>query len=104
MPSLDRLQAGLGAEGLQVVALSIDKGPTALSAVKAFYASHGLRHLGVYNDPEGDAGFELGVPGVPVTLLLDRQGREIGRLTGAAEWDGAEPLALIRRHLAQAAP
>lgn len=104
MPSLDRLQAQLASEGLHVIALSIDKGPGALPAVRAFYASHGLRHLRIYNDPEGAAGFELGAPGVPVTFLLDRQGREIGRLTGPAEWDGAEALALIRRHLAQPTP
>jgi thiol-disulfide isomerase/thioredoxin len=104
MPSLDRLQALLGAEGLHVLALSIDKGAPALPAVQAFYASHGLRHLRVYNDPEGDAGFDLGVPGVPVTLLLDRQGRELGRVTGAAEWDSEEAVALVRRHLAKPAP
>ena len=104
MPALDRLQTSLAAEGLHVVALSIDKGTAALAAVKAFYASHGIRSLKVYNDPEGAAGFELGVPGVPVTFLLDREGREIGRLVGAAEWDGAEAVALVRRHLARSVP
>lgn len=101
MPSLDRLQGSLGGEGLHVVALSIDKGDAALPAIKAFYASLGLQHLRVYNDSEGAAGFELGAPGVPVTFLLDRQGREVGRLTGPAEWDGAEAVALIRRQLAR---
>ncbi len=104
MPALDRVQALLAAEGLHVVALSIDKGAAAVPAVKAFYASLGIRHLGVYNDPEGEAGYELGVPGVPVTFLLDRDGREIGRLVGPAEWDGAEAVALIRRHLAVPRP
>lgn len=100
MPSLDRLQASLGAEGLHVLALSIDKGAAGLPAVKKFYADLGIRQLRVYNDPEGDAGFELGVAGVPATFLIDREGREIGRLVGAAEWDGAEAVTLIRRHLA----
>ncbi|HEX2543171.1 MAG TPA: TlpA disulfide reductase family protein [Caldimonas sp.] len=104
MPSLDRLQSLLAGEGLQVIALSIDKGAEALPAVRAFYAEHGLRNLQVYNDPEAAAGVELGAPGVPVTFLVDRQGREIGRLTGAAEWDGAEALALIRAHLAPRPP
>jgi len=100
MPSLDRLQGQLAGEGLRVVALSIDKGAAGLPAVKDFYASLGIRNLRVYNDPEGNAGFELGSPGVPVTFLIDREGREIGRLTGPAEWDGPEAIALIRRHLA----
>ena len=38
-----------------------------------------------------------GVPGVPTTLLINRDGREVARKMGAAEWDGAEMVALIRR-------
>jgi thiol-disulfide isomerase/thioredoxin len=103
MPSLERLQAQLADDGLQVVPLSIDPGAGAVAAVRAFYASHGLRHLRIYHDAAGTA-VELGAAGVPVTFLLDRQGREIGRVTGAAAWDGAEALALVRSHLAQRAP
>src|SRR3546814_19628073 len=33
----------------------------------------------------------------PTTLLLDRKGRELGRLVGPAEWDSLEVLAFIRR-------
>jgi thiol-disulfide isomerase/thioredoxin len=47
MPSLDRLQASLGGDGFEVVALSIDQGAGGLAAVKAFYAELGLRHLRV---------------------------------------------------------
>ena len=36
---------------------------------------------------------------MPTTLLLDRQGREIGRLTGAAEWDSPDAKRLIQAHL-----
>ena len=104
MPSLDRLQASLGGDGFEVVALSIDQGAGGLAAVKAFYAELGLRHLRVYHDAAGQSGFELGVAGVPATFLVDREGREIGRLVGPAEWDGAEAVSLIRRHLGGAAP
>lgn len=103
MPSLDRLQAQLADEGLQVVPLSIDQGAGALAAVRGFYASLGLRHLRIYHDAQG-TGVELGAAGIPVTFLLDRQGREIGRVTGAAAWDGAEALALVRAHLARRPP
>ena len=103
MPSLDRLQAQLADDGLEVVPLSIDQGAAALAAVRGFYSSVGLRHLRIYHDAMGTA-IELGAAGVPVTFLLDRQGREIGRLTGAAEWDRAEALALVRSHLARGPP
>ena len=99
MPSLDRLQEQLGGNDFEVVALSIDKGDKGMELVKSFYASLGVSRLRVYHDPEGAAGFDLGVMGVPATLLLDREGREIGRMSGAAEWDSPESVALMRRYI-----
>jgi thiol-disulfide isomerase/thioredoxin len=87
MPSLDRLQAQLGGADFQVVALSMDTGAKGLELVKSFYASEGIRHLAIYQDAEANAIFKLKAVGVPTTLLLDRQGREIGRMSGTAEWD-----------------
>ena len=100
MPALDRLQGQLGGKDFEVVALSIDKGAEGIGLVRSFYASLGLHRLGIYHDPEGVAGFDLGVMGVPATLLLDRQGRELGRMSGVAAWDGPESVALMRRYIA----
>ncbi|MBN8490032.1 MAG: TlpA family protein disulfide reductase [Burkholderiales bacterium] len=106
MPSLDRLQAKLGGSDFEVVALSIDTDAKGLASVKTFYTQVGIRHLRIFQDPTGTAGFKLGTVGVPTTLLIDRQGRELGRLTGTAEWDGGEALALVRGAMAagRAAP
>jgi thiol-disulfide isomerase/thioredoxin len=80
MPTLDALQAELGGPGFEVVALSIDQdGP---DVVQSFYDSIGLEHLRLYNDESGKAGITLGALGVPVTLLLDRNGYELARLSG----------------------
>lgn len=87
MPSLDRLQGQLGGPDFQVVALSVDVGAKGIDLVKAFYASTGIKHLAIYQDAEAAAIFKLKAVGVPTTLLLDRQGREIGRMSGTAEWD-----------------
>lgn len=100
MPSLDRLQAKLGGPDFEVVALSIDKDAKGLAEVKSFYAEVGLRHLRVFQDPTAGAGFVLGTVGVPTTLLIDRQGRELGRLTGTAEWDSDEALKFVRSTIA----
>lgn len=90
MPSLDRLQAQLGGGEFQVVALSVDAGAKALDQVKSFYASIGIKHLAVYLDADAAAIFTLKAVGVPTTLLLDRQGRELGRMSGTAEWDSPQ--------------
>jgi thiol-disulfide isomerase/thioredoxin len=101
MPTLDRLQATLGGPDFQVVALSIDR--QGLSAVQEFYAELGLQTLPIYVDQSGKAQHALSVLGIPTTLLLDREGNEIGRLLGPAEWDSPEMMAFFRDYLKRTA-
>ena len=95
MPALDRLQRKLGGPGFEVLALSIDAGGAA--AVKEFYEEVGIRSLPIYVDRSMRAASTLGAVGVPTTLLIDAEGREIGRRTGPAQWDGPEAVRLISR-------
>ncbi|HVB16787.1 MAG TPA: TlpA disulfide reductase family protein [Stellaceae bacterium] len=97
MPTLDRLQARLGGPGFEVVALSIDR--KGLEAVQPFYQELGLKALRTYVDESGRAAREIDAPGVPTTLLIDREGREIGRVVGPAEWDSPQAEAVIRKYL-----
>jgi len=97
MPALDRLQAELGVSQLMVLPLSIDR--QGLPVVKKFYEGLGLTSLGIYVDQSGNASSALNAVGVPTTLLIDRDGREIGRKIGPAEWDSPEVVALLRDHL-----
>ena len=99
MPSLDRLEARLGGPEFEVVALSIDR--QGLGAVRPFFADLKLKALRIYLDRSGKAAGELGAPGVPTSLLIDRRGRELGRVVGRAEWDGPEVEAVIRGYLAE---
>jgi thiol-disulfide isomerase/thioredoxin len=94
MPSLDRLQAELGDGGLEVIALSLDRGDVA--KVRDFFAELGLSNLAIYRDPTAKAGRELGAPGLPTTVVIDRTGQEVGRLLGPAEWDSPDAIALLR--------
>jgi len=97
MPALDRLQAKLGGPRFEVVALSIDReGPT---AVRRFFSDVGVHALKLYNDPSGEAANRLGTVGIPTTLLVDRNGREIGRRVGPAQWDGAAAIDYIRARI-----
>jgi thiol-disulfide isomerase/thioredoxin len=94
MPSLDRLQAQYGDDGLEVVALSLDRGD--VGKVRDFFAELGIASLAVYQDPQARAGRELGAPGLPTTIVIDRAGQEVGRLLGPAEWDSEEALTVIK--------
>ena len=100
MPTLDRLEAMLDDENFTVVALSLDQeGPV---VVKDFYDELGLEHLGIYVDDRIRAPGSLGIIGIPATLLIDSDGREIGRKLGPAEWDSPEVVAEIRTHVSGA--
>jgi len=93
MPSLDRLQKQLGSDKFEVVALSVDR--KGLDASRKFLDETKVERLGLYVDASARAISELRVVGLPATLLLDAQGREIGRLLGPAEWDSEDAKRLI---------
>jgi thiol-disulfide isomerase/thioredoxin len=88
MPALDRLQAALGGRDFEVVPVSIDRG--GIDLVKKFYAEINIRNLAIYVDTSGQVMRTLGAIGVPTTLVIDRAGNEVGRITGPAEWDAPE--------------
>ena len=98
MPALDRLQAKLGGERFQVVALSVDQ--EGLAIARRFYAETGIKALPLYIDPTAKAAFTVDAAGLPASLLIDRQGREIGRHLGAVKWDDAEVVERLRRAIA----
>ncbi|WP_407973383.1 TlpA family protein disulfide reductase (plasmid) [Burkholderia pyrrocinia] len=96
MPTLDRLQATLGGPHFEVVAVSIDAG--GLPVVQGFFREIGIKHLRPYLDAFHDVA-ALIKTGIPITLLVDRDGREAGRKLGPATWDNPQIIQLIRRYL-----
>jgi thiol-disulfide isomerase/thioredoxin len=98
MPSLDRLQGAMGDDGFEVLALSMDR--ASVEKIDNFFMSIDVENLDVYREPSLRIGTEAGILGMPITLVLDRQGREIARLQGEAEWDGPNALALLNQIIA----
>jgi thiol-disulfide isomerase/thioredoxin len=97
MPALDRLQAAKGDQGFEVVAVNVDT--ARLERRAAFLDSIGVKALARYADPSGDV-FETlrrdgKALGLPVTLIVDKDGCEIGAVEGAVQWDSAEAEALV---------
>jgi len=94
MPSLDRLQAEVDKDKFVVLPLSLD-GPSR-PKVAPFYEDKKLSHLGVYFDKGRKAMQALDVSILPTSILVDAQGRELGRLEGEADWEKPEALALMK--------
>jgi thiol-disulfide isomerase/thioredoxin len=102
MPSIDRLAAAMKGEDLAVVALSTDR--FGAERIREFFDEIGVRALAIYQDKRSEVARAAGALGLPVTLLLDREGREVARLTGDAEWDSPEAKALLSRLVELTAP
>jgi thiol-disulfide isomerase/thioredoxin len=97
MPDLDKLQAALGSDKFQVAALAVDK--SGIDGAKKFLADIGTEKLEVFADPTAKEGLKLKVIGMPTTILIDAEGREVGRLIGPAKWDSPEARKLIEAQL-----
>jgi thiol-disulfide isomerase/thioredoxin len=94
MPSLDRLAQKIGKDRFVVVALSLD-GPSR-PKVEPFIRSRNLDNLQVFFDTKRKSYGALDIAVLPTSVLIDAQGREVGRLPGDAEWDSPEAEALVR--------
>ncbi len=99
MPALDRLQAAIGGLEFEVVALSIDR--AGAEPVRRFYRDTGIERLPVYLDSSGKVLRDVSGFGLPISLLVDGKGREIGRLVGPAEWDSPEVVAFLKEQVAR---
>src|SRR4051794_10902446 len=100
MPSLERMQEKLG-DRLTVAAVSQDRGGE--TAVTPFLAKLGLDKVKIYLDPKSAVGKAFGVRGLPTSIVLDAEGREIGRVEGASEWDSAAMLGVLEPFVKAAA-
>lgn len=99
MPDLDKLQAQIGSDKFEVVAISVDR--SGVNGAKKFLEQVGVTKLTLYADPTAKLAGELKVLGLPATLLIDAEGREIGRLLGPAEWASDEAKALVASAIRQ---
>jgi thiol-disulfide isomerase/thioredoxin len=92
MPSLERLQSRLG-ERIAVLAVSEDRGGN--QSVEPFIAKLGLKSVKIYIDPKSEVGHAFGARGLPSSFLIDREGKVLGRVEGAAEWDSPKILGVL---------
>ena len=95
MPSLDALQADMGGDDFEVVPIAT--GRNAPAKIDEFFEETGVDNLPVLLDPKQQLAREMGVVGLPVSVLVDREGREVARLLGDADWSGEAAKAVIRQ-------
>ncbi|MDG1532334.1 MAG: TlpA disulfide reductase family protein [Paracoccaceae bacterium] len=84
MLALDALSAEFGGDDFEVV--TIATGRNTLSGIKGFFMDQGIENLPILLDTKSKVARDMAVLGLPVTVILDRNGAEIARLRGDAEW------------------
>ena len=95
LPSIAAISGRLAKSKILVLPISVDL--DGAKAVPPFYASHGIKDLPVLLDPDGNTTGALNAQGIPVTIVVNRQGQLVGRLDGSADWNSAASIALVRQ-------
>lgn len=93
MPQLAELQTKLGGDDFDVVTVATGRNPA--PAIEKFFAEIGVENLPKHTDERQNLARSFGVLGLPVTLILDRDGNEIARLQGDADWSSDSAIAIL---------
>lgn len=91
MPALDRLQVAMP----QIVVVTVASGPNPIAAIERFLDEAGIKAVTVWRDPDAGLTHQMGVFGLPVTVIITPEGAEVARLIGGAEWDDAQSQAVL---------
>lgn len=90
---LSDLQADFGGADFEVLTLAT--GRNAVPAMKAFFEEIDVDNLPLHRDPKQALAREMGVLGLPITVIIDPKGREVARMQGDAEWNSESARAMI---------
>ena len=99
MPELSAVQQTLG--GADLIVLTVATGPNPPAKIAGFFETIGVSNLPAHRDPRQNLARAMNVLGLPVTAILDRDGAEIARLLGDANWHSDSALAILRAVIAQ---
>jgi thiol-disulfide isomerase/thioredoxin len=99
MPALAELQRELGGDHFEV--LTIATGRNSPDGIKKFFAEIGVDNLPRHQDPKQALASQMGIFGLPISVILDAEGREIARLRGDADWSSDSAKAVIKALLPQ---
>jgi len=94
MPALDKLQASLGGDDFEVVTVNLDLGGPEKG--KSFFGDIGLKNLAYFHDAESKIFRAVNAIGMPTTMLIDKNGCEVARMAGPAEWSSDDALWLVQ--------
>lgn len=93
MPMLSALQTEFGGPDFEV--LTIATGRNSPAGISKFFDETGIDNLPRHQDPKQKLAAQMGIFGLPITVIIDPEGREIARLRGDADWISDSAKAII---------
>lgn len=91
MPSMEKLHQKFKDKDFVMVGINLQE---SAERVKQFYQQHQLTFTTLL-DLTGDVGAALGINAIPTTLILDKNGRIVGKALGPRDWESKESIALF---------
>ncbi len=91
MPALDKIAAARP----EMAVVAVATGPNPVAGIKDFLGKAGVKTLTVLRDPRQELAHQMGVLGLPVTVIVNPEGMEVARLIGGADWSSPEALAVF---------
>jgi len=95
LPALAKLEASLPPGRFVVVAVDVGRDEPGDAA--AFLKAHGAGGLAAYVDANAAMLRAFGAYGLPMSVLIDANGREIARAEGPADWSAPDSIAWFKR-------
>ena len=102
MPQLSELQSEFGGDTFEV--LTIATGRNSPTGIKKFFDEIGVTNLPRHQDPKQGLASQMGIFGLPITVLIDPDGNEVARLRGDADWASDTAKAIVATVLGQQPP
>lgn len=99
MPQINALQKEFGGDNFEV--LTIASGRNSPTGIKRFFEEAGIDSLPRHQDPKQAISSQMGIFGLPITVILDPEGREIARMRGDADWDSESAKSIIKALIAE---
>jgi len=91
MPAMEKLHKEFRDRDFVMIAINLQE---PVEKVNQFFKDHKLTFMTLL-DTEGRIGAKFGIRSIPTTLILDKEGRTIGKALGPREWDGDQAMALF---------
>ncbi|MBD3664036.1 TlpA disulfide reductase family protein [Sulfitobacter aestuariivivens] len=94
MPQINALQKEFGGDDFEV--LTIATGRNSPTGIVKFFEEAGIDSLPRHQDPKQAVASQMGIFGLPITVILNPEGKEIARLRGDATWDSDSAKSIIK--------